>query len=48
LPKVEASLHALDNGVHKVHIIDGRKHHSLLLEIFTHQGVGTQFFINEH
>ena len=47
LPKVEASLHALDIGVHKVHIIDGRKHHSLLLEIFTPQGVGTQFFIND-
>ena len=47
LPKVEASLHALEIGVHKVHIIDGRKHHSLLLEIFTPQGVGTQFFIGD-
>lgn len=48
LPKVEASLHALEIGVHKVHIIDGRKHHSLLLEIFTPQGVGTQFFIGDN
>lgn len=44
LPKVEASLQALETGVKKVHIIDGRKHHTLLLEIFTQQGVGTQFF----
>jgi acetylglutamate kinase len=43
LPKVEAALHTLSCGVKKVHIIDGRKHHSLLLEIFTSQGVGTQF-----
>lgn len=47
LPKVEASLHALDQGVRKVHIVDGRKHHSLLLEIFTQQGVGTQFLCHE-
>ena len=43
LPKVEAAMHTLSCGVKKVHIIDGRKHHSLLLEIFTNQGVGTQF-----
>jgi acetylglutamate kinase len=43
LPKVEAALHTLSCGVQKVHIIDGRKHHSLLLEIFTNHGVGTQF-----
>ncbi len=43
LPKVEASLAAMRGGVNKVHIIDGRKHHSLLLEIFTPQGIGTQF-----
>lgn len=47
LPKVEASLHALEIGVKKVHIIDGRKHHSLLLEIFTPHGVGTQFFVGD-
>lgn len=43
LPKVEAALQTLSCGVKKVHIIDGRKHHSLLLEIFTNHGVGTQF-----
>ncbi|MBF0246030.1 MAG: acetylglutamate kinase, partial [Planctomycetes bacterium] len=43
LPKVQASLDAMEAGVNKVHIIDGRRHHSLLLEIFTPQGVGTQF-----
>jgi acetylglutamate kinase len=42
LPKVEGCLHALDAGVAKTHIIDGRLKHSLLLEIFTDQGVGTQ------
>ena len=42
LPKVEACVRALDGGVRKAHIIDGRMPHSLLLEIFTDQGVGTQ------
>ena len=43
IPKVEACLETLKNGVGKVHIIDGRLRHSLLLEIYTNQGVGTQF-----
>ncbi len=42
LPKVSACLTALDSGVRKAHIIDGRLPHSLLLEIFTDEGVGTQ------
>lgn len=42
IPKVEACLRALDAGCRKAHIIDGRITHSLLLEIFTDQGVGTQ------
>lgn len=42
IPKVEACLETLERGVQKVHIIDGRLRHSLLLEIFTNQGVGTQ------
>lgn len=42
IPKVEACLQTLDRGVGKVHIIDGRLRHSLLLEIFTSQGVGTE------
>jgi len=42
LPKVEACLIALEAGVPKAHIIDGRKPHSLLLEIYTDEGIGTQ------
>lgn len=41
IPKVEACLKALDYGVVKTHIIDGRVPHSLLLEIFTDKGMGT-------
>lgn len=41
IPKVEACLNALNAGVRKTHIIDGRVSHSLLLEIFTRQGLGT-------
>jgi len=41
LPKVDACLRALDAGVARAHIIDGRFPHSLLLEIFSDQGVGT-------
>lgn len=42
IPKVEACLETLSKGVGKIHIIDGRLRHSLLLEIFTNRGVGTQ------
>jgi len=42
IPKVEACLDALRQGVGKTHIIDGRLRHSLLLEIFTDKGVGTE------
>jgi acetylglutamate kinase len=42
IPKVMSSLHALEAGTNKVHMIDGRVHHSLLLEIFTSEGIGTQ------
>ncbi len=42
IPKVEACLETLGRGVGKVHIVDGRLRHSLLLEIFTTSGVGTQ------
>jgi acetylglutamate kinase len=42
IPKVEACIETLDRGVRKVHIIDGRIRHSLLLEIYTSQGIGTQ------
>ncbi len=42
IPKVEACLETLAHGVRKIHIIDGRLRHSLLLEIFTNKGVGTE------
>jgi acetylglutamate kinase len=42
IPKVQACLETLECGVRKVHIIDGRLRHSLLLEIYTTKGVGTQ------
>lgn len=42
LPKVEAALSAVEGGVRKAHIIDGRVPHALLLEIFTDRGVGTE------
>jgi acetylglutamate kinase len=41
VPKIDACLKALDYGVRKTHIIDGRVPHSLLLEIFTNEGLGT-------
>lgn len=42
LPKVEASFTALAGGVNKCHIIDGRIPHSLLLEVYTAEGIGTE------
>jgi acetylglutamate kinase len=42
LPKVHACLTALDGGVSKAHIIDGRMPHAILLEIFTRKGIGTE------
>ncbi len=42
IPKIEACVASLDRGVGKIHIIDGRLRHSLLLEIYTNQGVGTE------
>ena len=42
LPKIAGCVAALDAGINKVHMIDGRLTHSLLLEIFTTSGVGTQ------
>lgn len=41
LPKIQCALDAVRAGVHRAHIIDGRVSHSILLEIFTDQGVGT-------
>lgn len=42
IPKLKACQQAVQSGVKKAHIIDGRVHHSLLLEIFTDKGIGTQ------
>lgn len=47
IPKVEACLETLDRGVQKIHIIDGRLRHSLLLEVYTTTGVGTQIIQKE-
>ncbi len=47
IPKVNAAFDALANGVKKVHLINGAAKHSLLLEIFTHEGVGTQIIREE-
>ena len=41
IPKVEACLRAIQNGAHKTYIIDGRLPHSIILELFTDQGLGT-------
>ena len=42
VPKVEAALEALDAGVRKVHIVDAAMPHSVLLEIYSDTGVGTE------
>jgi len=48
IPKVEACLDTLSKGVGKIHIIDGRLRHSLLLEIYTNRGVGTEILSEPH
>ena len=42
IPKMRACLSAVESGVPQAHIVDGRQPHSMLLEIFTTAGVGTQ------
>lgn len=42
IPKVQCCQSALEKGVTKTHIIDGRQEHAILLEIFTHTGIGTE------
>jgi acetylglutamate kinase len=44
IPKVNCCLNALEEGVTKTHIIDGRMEHAILLEIFTDVGIGTQIY----
>jgi len=43
IPKVKSALRALEGGVKKVHFINGKRAHSILLEIFTDKGIGTEF-----
>jgi acetylglutamate kinase len=47
IPKVEACLTSLESGVRQTHVIDGRLRHSLLLEIFTQSGIGTEIIRDE-
>lgn len=42
IPKVDSAVSALNSGVHRVHFVDGRQPHSILLEIFTDKGIGTE------
>ena len=44
IPKLRCCIDAVSRGVRKAHVIDGRIEHSVLLEVFTDQGVGTQIF----
>ncbi len=46
VPKVKYAIESLERGVKKAHIIDGRIEHSLLLEIFTKEGIGTEITLN--
>jgi acetylglutamate kinase len=43
-PKLEACVHALESGVQNAHIVDGRAPHSVLLELFTDEGIGTKLW----
>ena len=47
LPKLSNCTSAIKNGVNRVHILDGRIPHCLLLEIFTHKGIGTAIYRDE-
>ena len=47
LPKIRNCIDAVNNGVNRVHILDGRKEHCLLLEFFTQKGIGTAFIDDE-
>ena len=47
LPKLQNCIDAIEEGVNRVHILDGRLAHCLLLEIFTNQGIGTAIVSDE-
>ncbi len=48
LPKIKSCIEALEAGVRKVHMIDGRMYHSLLMEMFTDKGVGTEIVAGDN
>ncbi len=46
IPKLKSALRALDGGVKKVHFLNGKRFHSILLELFTDSGIGTELVMN--
>lgn len=42
IPKIECALNAVESGVEKAHIINGKRRHSLIIELFTNEGIGTE------
>ena len=48
IPKLEACIRAVEQGVPQAHVIDGRQPHSLLLEVFTSEGIGTMVLPDDH
>ncbi len=46
LPKLQSCIHAVESGVRRAHILDGRVQHALLLEIFTPEGIGTMITVD--
>jgi acetylglutamate kinase len=48
IPKMQACLTAVEGGVARAHVIDGRLEHSVLLEIFTDSGIGTMVYADAH
>lgn len=44
IPKIDCCVEAVRNGVNRAHIIDGRLEHSILLELFSDEGIGTMFY----
>ncbi len=47
IPKLEACVRAVEAGVPQAHVVDGRQPHSLLLEVFTSEGIGTMVLPDE-
>jgi acetylglutamate kinase len=45
IPKMDSAVEAIRAGVEKVSLVDGRMPHSVMLEIFTHSGVGTELIL---